>query len=79
MSARGTRTGPETLIVIDARHFYTMVILEDDRVVKAADIVKYMLGWNVKKVQDYCRFKDWKADVYPNCNFSLTLPTPVKK
>ena len=55
----------EILAVIDAPHFYAGVVLWDDRVVEAADIVKYMRiqKWTRARVRDYCRGKGWKITV----------------
>jgi hypothetical protein len=51
------------LATIDAPHFYCGIVLQDDRVVKAADIVKYMRGWPRARVRDYCSGKGWKVSV----------------
>lgn len=53
----------ETLAAIDAPHFYAGVVLWDDRVVEAADIVKYMRRWPRARVRDYCAGKGWKVSV----------------
>jgi hypothetical protein len=53
----------ETLAVIDAPHFYAGIVLWDDRVVEAADIVKYMRRWPRERVRDYCRKKNWRVSV----------------
>jgi len=47
-------------IVIDAPHFYAGVTLKNHVVIKAAPIVKYMIGWNVERVGAYCTQKNWK-------------------
>lgn len=55
----------ETLAAIDAPHFFAGIVLWNDRVVEAADIVKYMRKgkWSRDKVCDYCRTKGWKISV----------------
>ena len=55
----------ETLAVIDASHFFAGVVLWDDRVVEAADIIKYMRygKWTRDRARDYCKSKDWKVSV----------------
>lgn len=53
----------ETLAQIDAPHFMAGIVLWDDRVVEAADIVKYMRGWNRYKVRTFCAAKGWKIRV----------------
>lgn len=49
----------ETLISIDAPHFNAGIVARDGRVVAAAPILNYMLGWDGAKVADYCRGKGW--------------------
>jgi hypothetical protein len=57
----------EILAVIDALNhptkFYAGVVLWDDKVVEAADIVKYMRKWSRARVRDYCAAKGWKISV----------------
>lgn len=50
----------ETLIAIDAPHFYAGIVAENGRVKEAADIVKYMKGWTGQQVADYCAQKGWR-------------------
>ena len=49
------------MIVIDAPHFNAAVALRDFTVVRAAPILRYMVGWNVKRVVDYCHQKGWSS------------------
>lgn len=55
----------EILAVIDAPHFYAGIILWDDVVVEAADVVKYMRirGWTRAQVRGYCKQKGWTVKV----------------
>jgi len=53
----------ETLAEIDAPHFNCGIVLQNDRVVEAAPIVKYMKGWTRMRVRSYCRDKGWKVSV----------------
>lgn len=53
----------ETLAVVDAPHFFAGIVLWDDRVVEAADIIKYMRQWTRDRVRDYCKSKGWKISV----------------
>jgi hypothetical protein len=55
----------ETLAAIDAPHFYAGIVLWDDVVVEAADIVKYMRRqrWSRDRVRAYCAKKSWKVIV----------------
>ena len=39
---------PEALLAIDAPHFYCGVVVRDDRVIRAAPIVRYTLGWTAQ-------------------------------
>lgn len=53
----------ETLAQIDAPHFCAGIVLWDDKVVEAADIVRYMRKWSRDRVRDYCKGKGWKVSV----------------
>jgi hypothetical protein len=53
----------ELLAVIEAPHFYCGIVLRRDRVVVAADIVRYMRGWSRDRVRAYCSKKGWKISV----------------
>lgn len=48
------------MIAINAPHFYAGLIHESGRVVRAAPIIRYMVGWTGQQVADYCRRKGWK-------------------
>ena len=39
------------------------IVLQNDRVVEAAPIVKRMKGWTRMRVRSYCRDKGWKVSV----------------
>lgn len=58
----------EILAAIDAPHFFAGIVLWDDKVVEAADIVKYMKRWNRDKVRAYCAKKGWKISVVHELN-----------
>lgn len=53
----------EILASINAPHFFAGVVLWDDKVVEAADVVKYMRRWSRSRVRDYCSRKGWKIVV----------------
>lgn len=53
----------EVLAAIDAPHFYAGIVLQNDQVVEAADIVKYMRRWSRDRVRDYCKSKNWRVSV----------------
>jgi hypothetical protein len=61
MTTSGKMT--ETLAVIDAPHFYAGIVLWNDEVTEAADIVKYMRRWSRNKVRNYCKGKGWRVFV----------------
>jgi hypothetical protein len=49
------------MIIIDAPHFYAAVVLDGERVVRTAPILKYMEGWDYRYVLSYTRRKRWKV------------------
>lgn len=55
--------GGDAMIIIDAPHFNAAVVLDDNGVVvRAAPILKYMLGWTAARVVRYCFRKGWQFD-----------------
>ena len=48
-----------TTVLIDAPHFCAALVAHNGLVVKAAPIIKYMVGWDASRVRDYCRSKGW--------------------
>lgn len=49
------------MIAIDAPHFYAAVLLDSSGIViRAAPILKYMLGWSETRVRAYAQRKGWK-------------------
>lgn len=46
---------------IEAPHFIAGLIMDGDKVIGGAPIVKYMIGWTRQKVEIYCAKKGWKA------------------
>lgn len=62
---RGDRPMPTRLVMlrIVAPHFVAGVHVEPDFTIgETAPIVKYMKGWSVTAVREYCRRKDWLAE-----------------
>ena len=47
------------MIRISAPHFVAGVVLENNTVVRAAPILKYMMGWSWRQVRHYCICKHW--------------------
>jgi hypothetical protein len=50
----------EALGRIEAPHFVAGIVFRDRIAVDAAPIVKYMHGWSVERVRDYCQRKEWE-------------------
>lgn len=48
------------MIWIDAPYFYAGVELEERKVIRAAPIIKWMIGKWDYQVINYCRKKNWK-------------------
>jgi hypothetical protein len=53
----------DLLAQVSAPHFCAGLCLEHDRVTVAADILKYMVGWERDRVRSYCQGKGWSVRV----------------
>jgi hypothetical protein len=53
----------ETLAQIRAPHFTAGIVLWDDKVVEAANIVRYMKKWPRDRVRQYVGSKKWSISV----------------
>ena len=53
------------MIRIESHYFVVGVIITDEIVVRAPPIVKYMKGWSVQRVTNYCEKKGWKMTKLP--------------
>lgn len=51
-----------SLYRISARHFVAGFEAEEGRVVFSAPILRYMVGWSLGHVRDYCKTKRWKLE-----------------
>ncbi|MBF0102055.1 MAG: hypothetical protein HQK77_14225 [Desulfobacterales bacterium] len=51
------------MIRITAPHFVAGLEIKDRIVVRAAPIIRYMVGWPIGTVKDYCDKKGWKFEV----------------
>lgn len=51
---------PETVIAIDGGYFYAGLVVANRLVIDAAPIIKYMVGWDGKRVKEYCEKKGFK-------------------
>ena len=50
---------------IEAPHFVAGGEVSKGVCVRAAPIIKYMVGWTGRQVRDYCRNKRWKIEIIP--------------
>ena len=53
----------EQLLSIDAPHFCCGLVLVDDRAIRAAPIVRYMVGWPRSRIEQYCRARNWRVEL----------------
>lgn len=52
-----------SLVCIDSGYFFAGVIVENGVVVRAAPILRYMLGWDQERVISYIEYKEWTHEV----------------
>jgi hypothetical protein len=52
-----------TLHRITAPHFAAGIVIDEDRVVHTAPILRYMMSWSEDEVTNYCHNKGWKMEV----------------
>lgn len=53
------------LLRITSSYFCAGVVLADGVAVRAAPIVRYMLGWSDSSVRRYCHNKGWQCALGP--------------
>ena len=46
-------------LYVDSGYFFAGVVLERDRVINAAPIIKYMVGWTEAGVRGYANKRGW--------------------
>ena len=51
------------MVRIEAAHFVAGVVLENGLAIRAADIVKYMVGKRIGWILAYCQSKGWKTEI----------------
>jgi len=51
------------LFRISSPYFVAGAVTKQSRVVKAAPIIKYMIGWHSLKVVQYCKKKGWEWEL----------------
>ena len=66
---------PGLLFRVTAPHFVAGVVLENNTVVRAAPILKYMMGWSWRQVRHYCICKHWIVET--NRGRALTVAPTV--
>lgn len=54
----------ETLITIDSGYFNAGAVLFENKVITVAPIIKYMMGWSIQKIENYCYKKGWMMYVH---------------
>jgi hypothetical protein len=52
------------MIQITSKWFTAGVVFQNDRVVRAAPIISYMMGWTKERVLRYARIRKWHAVSY---------------
>lgn len=53
------------LLRILAPHFVAGVELFEGRAVRSAPILRYMMGWTLQSIRDYCKRKQWTLEEPP--------------
>jgi len=53
----------DLLAQIRADKFTAAIVLRDERVIEAAPIVRYMVGWKRDSVRSYCKERRWEISV----------------
>jgi hypothetical protein len=55
----------ELLFRVVAPHFVAGIVVVGGRIVEAAPIIRYMVGWNGAHLVRYCRSKGWAWESVP--------------
>lgn len=55
-----------SLVRVVAPHFVAGLVVDDEYVIHAAPILRYMVGWSVDRVRDYVAKKGWRASNVPD-------------
>jgi hypothetical protein len=53
----------EILAQVSAPHFVAGIVLCDDKVTKAAPILRFMRGWSRDRVRSHCHENNWDIRV----------------
>ena len=51
------------LVRIEAPHFVAGIVMDWGRARRCAPVVKYMRGWTLAAVREYCARKLWRCEV----------------
>lgn len=52
-----------TMLQVTAPYFCAGAKVRGQKIVSAAPIIKYMIGWTVNKAQQYATSKGWQARI----------------
>lgn len=55
----------ETALQLYSHHFCAGLVIENDKVKRAAPVLAYMRGWSRAKVEHYATRKRWKVEELP--------------
>lgn len=47
---------------IESSYFVAGIEVENNLVINSAPIIKYMIGWHVDRVWEYCLRKNWNLE-----------------
>ncbi len=56
-------TADERLVRVESRYFVAGFVVRDGYVVKAAPILRYMIGWATSRAVGYVEGKGWTHDL----------------
>ena len=51
-----------SLYQIKAKHFVAGLETKHSVVIFTAPIIKYMVGWSLERVKEYCQRKEWELN-----------------
>ena len=52
------------MLRIEAPHFVAAAIARDQKIVRAAPIIAYMIGWTLDRADQYAKSKGWKTALH---------------
>ena len=51
------------LLQVKNNYLCAGLVIENEVVVEAAPILKYMIGWTCSRVMGYCTYKNWEYEI----------------